>query len=71
MTAVSPAPDLADTSTDDDDLNHYFCSCSPYKGLCGADLTGLDIIDLDEGIEHDCIVCVHMEEQACERCGSE
>lgn len=71
MTTIAPAPDLADTSNDDDDdLHHYVCSCNPTRGMCGADVAGKRIMPLDEDIENDCIVCVHLAELPCLKCGA-
>jgi hypothetical protein len=64
-------PGPADTGTGDDDWTHYFCDCDPDVGMCGADLTGLEELDEDDG-SPDCELCVVLLEATagvCGRCG--
>lgn len=51
-------------------LIHTFCTCAPYKGLCGADLDPNGYIHPNEPYDNDCIVCEDMSPKACPRCGN-
>jgi hypothetical protein len=55
-TAVETLPTPADF---DDSVIHYFCGCDPDRGLCGADLTGVEETETVEP-EQLCIVCHHL-----------
>lgn len=61
----------AEASQDgNDELVHIFCACSEWLGLCGADITGDKYHGPYLGPEtDDCVVCVDLVDQQCERCG--
>jgi hypothetical protein len=60
--ATAPAPTRAGGPTS---LNHIFC-CEPDIALCGADISGDEIVDYDDA---DCVVCLDLEDKTCPRCG--
>ena len=57
-------------SGDDDDLDHYYCSCNEDVALCGADISdALDITGSPESGDT-CVVCIDLDDLSCERCGA-
>jgi hypothetical protein len=67
--AVTPVAVPRQGDDDWDEVNHYFCSCEPDLGLCGADLTGFEE-PVDDPVEpDDCIVCLELDPLPCARCG--
>lgn len=43
----------------DDPPAHYWC-CTDQVALCGADLTGTVVVDVDDDDAADCLLCVYM-----------
>lgn len=64
MDAAATLPAQARTSGPTN-INHIFC-CDPDTALCGADISGDEIVDYDEA---DCVVCLDLEHQTCPLCG--
>jgi hypothetical protein len=58
-------------TSDDDDLEHYYCECDSNWALCGADVSdAADHTLLDTPLEDDCVVCVDLLDSRCPRCGA-
>lgn len=62
-TALAPATELTGF---DNDTTHVTC-CDPDTALCGWDVSNTPVVS--DGVGHDCIVCVDLEDQPCPRCG--
>lgn len=57
-----------DVADDSDDLVHIVCDCNNTLTLCGVEAE-IDAGDWDESEE--CVVCVDLSKQPCERCGED
>ena len=69
MTAFDTAP--VDQHTDSWELSHYLCEYDPMYGLCGIELTGVDVEEEDIL----CLVCDDLagteeENRPCPKCGT-
>ena len=61
------APTVEETTTNDEELDHYYCSCDDTHALCGTSTIGMEIVEEFTGTL--CIVCDDMADQPCPRCG--
>ena len=68
--SAATAPVETPVSTDQPELQHYFCDCDPVLALCGADLTGHHVCPDDDSCRCvPCVVCHDLAPLPCERCG--
>jgi len=61
-TKTEPRPETATASVPP--LCHVVCRCSPWLGLCGTRVVGIETLAPIE-----CVVCAEMEGGPCPRCG--
>ena len=70
---VDTLPHPVDADGDDSDPNHWFCSCTPDVAFCGADVSGLPVLDDETAVDGaDCQLCGTLWEangRRCVRCG--
>ncbi|MFJ9114447.1 hypothetical protein ACIRJO_02740 [Streptomyces sp. NPDC102394] len=67
MTALAPEPPPTAGEPVDDTLTHAVCPCNDDLALCGANVAGQTWADESEDV--DCVVCLDLVEQPCQRCG--
>ena len=66
---MTTAPVLAPSNTDTNDPTTHVICCNWNVALCGLDVSGQPVVP--DGVGHDCIVCLDLEEQRCPHCGTE
>ena len=66
---MTTAPVLAPSNTDVNDRTTHVICCNWDIALCGLDVSDEPVVP--DGVGHDCIVCLDLEEQRCPDCGTE
>ena len=71
MQGIAPTHYVLDELySDEEDVDHLYCVCTPNVALCGEDITELPIVDFVGGVDWiDCAACVERRLDRCILCG--